>query len=1142
MRFTTLRRWVHELFKFRFGWAKRRPVRTRSRRPTLQAEPLVGREPVGLLWGSMLAGAALPLVFDGGEERQGAARVGDVLNTRSLRLVEAAEEDGAERAGGGHGASEGPGRAGPGGDRTDERAEIAAVPGEENDPGNAGGVEQRGSGADEPAAAAGGSEGGGGGSTGGGTSSGTAAGGDAGQGGGAARAAQPAGAPAASGGAGNSSLPQNSATASVPGTQPAGSPAASSEATTSAGATSTVHTLHLGAANGTTMPTQAGQAAMGTTSSGSNGQMAAVTPVSVANSAGAASHNPAWAGQPRSAGGVVTAQGTFIDPPEGTALTDAVMATFSDSDPFAQVSNFQAEITWGDGQSSAGLVAAAVSGGFEVKGTHTYVEEGTYHPSVQIKDVVSGKTTTASSSIVVDEAALTVNGSTVSAIAGQAFTGVVGSYGPAEPNDPPHVTIDWGDGSAPTPGTVSQTSIVGSHTYAATAATFTITITATEANGTTATATSTANLMVPSVQGVGLSITPQQGVPFSGAVGWIDLPPGTDPGSVTVTIYWGEADQGSSPGVLRPDGHGGYEIDGTHTYAEKGGHGVGIWLSSSGTYLTSFAGSAEVLGAALVGALLPIQADEYVQFSGVVATFQSPGPRAVASDFRALIDWGDGYQTEGTVTAAAAGGFSVSASYTYAEEGTFPITVRVQQLPSDMGGGWLVLNGTTMVGDTLVVQEVQFLGFQQGTPFIGEVGYINEGRFDASSEFTATINWGDGFITPGVVIGPEDYDPYIYTVAPNTPRGMFNVYGSHTYDAPGNYSITLTVTDQDGASQTVAEAITVSPYQPLRANPYLSITTQSITAQEGQVFNGQVATVTDNAPGDDLTILLPLGLGLPPDWSASIDWGDLTGTASLLTPNGATMTVSPDGVVSVHGTHTYAKEGTYQVKVYVWDSNDTYWVGNSQYHYGPAVASAPLTVNDTIDPPRCGRHPARKQCPSARLCRCPPGQPGAGFLHLRRPDRARLVHGHHRLGRWNGGGRPGQHRQWGHQCRRWSYLPLWRQLPVDRYPDAPPQLQRHGRHRQLGEHDHHGGSGGRDADRQRGERPEWDRGPGAEFRCPCQFHRFVPGSGGWLDGGGQLGRWHAGPGPDWRRGWRLPGGRQSHLCASRPVHRMGAGS
>jgi hypothetical protein len=101
MRFTTLRRWVHELFKFRFDWVKHRPVRTRSRRPMLQAEPLTGREPVGALLESMLAGAALPLLFDGGEEWHAPAWVADVLDTRSLRLLDlAAVENVAERSGG----------------------------------------------------------------------------------------------------------------------------------------------------------------------------------------------------------------------------------------------------------------------------------------------------------------------------------------------------------------------------------------------------------------------------------------------------------------------------------------------------------------------------------------------------------------------------------------------------------------------------------------------------------------------------------------------------------------------------------------------------------------------------------------------------------------------------------------------------------------------------------------------------------------------------------------------------------------------------------------------------------------------------------------------------------------------------------
>ena len=58
-----------------------------------------------------------------------------------------------------------------------------------------------------------------------------------------------------------------------------------------------------------------------------------------------------------------------------------------------------------------------------------------------------------------------------------------------------------------------------------------------------------------------------------------------------------------------------------------------------------------------------------------VATFACPG--AVAADFTAVITWGDGHTSAGTITSDGNGGFIVSGSNTYAEQGSYTIGVTV---------------------------------------------------------------------------------------------------------------------------------------------------------------------------------------------------------------------------------------------------------------------------------------------------------------------------------------------------------------------------------------------------------------------------------------------------------------------------------
>ena len=66
-----------------------------------------------------------------------------------------------------------------------------------------------------------------------------------------------------------------------------------------------------------------------------------------------------------------------------------------------------------------------------------------------------------------------------------------------------------------------------------------------------------------------------------------------------------------------------------------------------------------------------------MQFSGTVATYSDSGdPSPDASD-TAEIDWGDGQTSEGTLTSDGSGNYTVTGSNTYAEGGTYPITVTL---------------------------------------------------------------------------------------------------------------------------------------------------------------------------------------------------------------------------------------------------------------------------------------------------------------------------------------------------------------------------------------------------------------------------------------------------------------------------------
>jgi hypothetical protein len=78
-----------------------------------------------------------------------------------------------------------------------------------------------------------------------------------------------------------------------------------------------------------------------------------------------------------------------------------------------------------------------------------------------------------------------------------------------------------------------------------------------------------------------------------------------------------------------------------------------------------------------------VNARQNQPFTGVVATFSDADPNGNAKDYTAIINWGDGHLTNGTIAADGKGGFSVTGTNTYVHGGSFPISVDV----FDFGGG-----------------------------------------------------------------------------------------------------------------------------------------------------------------------------------------------------------------------------------------------------------------------------------------------------------------------------------------------------------------------------------------------------------------------------------------------------------------------
>jgi len=177
-------------------------------------------------------------------------------------------------------------------------------------------------------------------------------------------------------------------------------------------------------------------------------------------------------------------------------------------------------------------------------------------------------------------------------------------------------------------------------------------------------------------------------------------------------------------------------------------------------------------------------ATEGTSFSGDVASFGDPDPNATAAEYTAAIDWGDGTSSSGTVSGPSGGPFTVAGTHTYAEEGTSPVTVTITDVDTPTNGA--TAQSTADVGDAAIAATCAATPISSQS-FSGPVASVSDSNPNGTaSDFTATINWGDGSSSKGTVSGPTG--------------GPFAVSGSHTYASAGSFAITTTIDDVGGST------------------------------------------------------------------------------------------------------------------------------------------------------------------------------------------------------------------------------------------------------------------------------------------------------------------------------------------------------
>lgn len=574
--------------------------------------------------------------------------------------------------------------------------------------------------------------------------------------------------------------------------------------------------------------------------------------------------------------------GLAITSTEGTAFSGAV-AAFNDSGYIGKtVSDLTATIDWGDGNSSTGTITSDGAGTFTVSGTHTYAEDGSYSTSITLGDNTPGTATaTLTGSAQIAENDLALSALAVNTTERATFSGPVGTIsdpGSTDTASAYSATIDWGDGTT-TNGAISGAAgsftITGSHSYTEEGS-YTITLTAAETGASsTLTSSSTATVAEGDVlHGTGVALNTTEGTPFSGTVATFTdtgVSPNPNAGDFTATISWGDGT--TSVGTITGSGSSGFTVSGSHTYTEEGTLGTTVILTDKapGSASAIATGTVHIAEGDLSAHAAAISGTEGVAFNGTVGTITDTGSGEPAANYTAAIKWGDGSTSVGTVSGSA-GNYTVTGSHTYAEEGSYTVTLTASELGVS---GTVTSNGTATVaeGDVLsgtgsAISAVEKTGFSGAVATFSNTG--NSGN--SASDFTATINWGDGSTSAGTVSGSA---------------GSFTVSGSHTYAEDGSYTTSITLADDapGTATNTVHGTAAV-------AEADLAATAQPISTTQNQTFSGTVGSFSDAGSSDAAS-----------GYVAAIGWGDGTTTTGTISGSAGNFTVS--------GSHTYSGFGSF---------------------------------------------------------------------------------------------------------------------------------------------------------------------------------------------------------------------------------------
>jgi choice-of-anchor A domain-containing protein len=204
---------------------------------------------------------------------------------------------------------------------------------------------------------------------------------------------------------------------------------------------------------------------------------------------------------------------------------------------------------------------------------------------------------------------------------------------------------------------------------------------------------------------------------------------------------------------------------------------------------------------------------------------------------------------------------SATPSFTTSDDGVYTLRFTV----TDSHGATSSDTVTVTVGNVAPGVSAAGGDLQEGQTFSRSGSFTDPG----ADSWTATVDYGDGSGVQPLALNGQAFEL------------------SHPYADNGSFTVSISVTDDDGGVSTLTVPVVVSNVEPV------------VSATGGAVAEGSVFTSVGSFvdPGADT-------------WTATVDYGDGTGQQPLAL-NGKSFTLS----------HTYTARGTYEVTVTVVDDD-----------------------------------------------------------------------------------------------------------------------------------------------------------------------------------------------------------------------------